>query len=100
MKTILKTSVLLIAFLYYQNANAFTQKRKPQDYGYWFLKTVYKKDTVNLVVVSKKGEEHKKKPIIVIERGSQAVPLVITDVNGFQPIIPFDTKTFTEDYHL
>jgi hypothetical protein len=60
MKTRLKTGLLLL-FLFLFTI-AFAQSYKPEDFGYRFMKTLYQKDTVDLVVISKKGEELIKKP--------------------------------------
>ena len=60
MKNRYKATILIVAFLIFQISGAFAQKYKPENYGYRFLKTLYKKDTVDVVIVSKKGEELKK----------------------------------------
>lgn len=96
----LKILFLFLSFALVQTFQATAQSYKPEDFGYWFTQTVYKKDTVNLVIVSKKGEEQKKKPVILFEKGSLPIPLIIEDDRGFYPIMPFDTKIFTTDYHL
>src|SRR5687768_7990098 len=96
----MKSFIILLAFLLFVSAEATAQKYKPEDYGYRFLKTHYKKDTVDVVVVSKKGEELKKKPIILIEKGSLPIPLVTLTDTAFYPIMPFRDKIFTTDYHL
>ncbi|KAA9327367.1 alpha/beta hydrolase family protein [Adhaeribacter soli] len=92
--------IIFLPFLLFNITFAFAQKHKPEDFGYRFVQTLYKKDTVNLVIVSKKGEAMKKKPVILFEKGSLPIPLIIEDDRGFFPIMPFDTKIFTEDYHL
>lgn len=103
MKTNSKISFLLFACFLLQSFCAFAQypKTTPEKLGYWFTKTTFQKDTINLVVVSKIGEQQKKKPIILMEKGSLPVPLIIEhDEWGIYPIMPFDTRILTEDYHL
>jgi len=96
----MRSLIILLAFLLFVSAEATAQKYKPEDYGYRFLKTLYKKDTVDVVVVSKKGDELKKKPVILIEKGSLPIPLVTLTDTAFYPIMPFRNKIFTDDYHL
>ena len=100
MKIIFKISLLAFACTFLPVFGAVAQKYKPEDYGYRFLKTLYKKDTVDVVVVSKKGEELKKKPIILIERGSLPTALVTLTDTAFYPIMPFNDRIFTTHYHL
>jgi hypothetical protein len=38
----------------------FAQKTKAQDFGFKYLQTIYKGDTVDILVKSKKGEEKTK----------------------------------------
>jgi dienelactone hydrolase len=101
MKTVLKISFLVIHLFMFHISEAFAQKYKPEDFGYRLMKTLYKKDTVDIVVLSKKGEELKKKPVILIERGSLPKPLLVEYTGkGYTSILPFDTRILTSDYHL
>ncbi|SFD87793.1 BAAT / Acyl-CoA thioester hydrolase C terminal [Chitinophaga sp. CF118] len=74
------------------------------DYGFRHLQTIYKGDTVDILVKSKKGEEQKKKPLFFFCQGSQPIPLIITyDQNGRQGIysvFPFNPDSLSNEYHL
>ncbi len=103
MKACLKIIVLILVFSIFQRTIALGQQPKmtPEMLGYWITQTTFQKDTVNLVIVSMIGEQQKKKPIILIEKGSLPTPLIIEhDEWGMYPIMPFDTRIFTENYHL
>lgn len=81
MKNNYKTHFFLLGLLLIQSVYVFAQypKMTPEKLGYWFTKTTFQKDTIDLVIVSKIGEQHKKKPIILIEKGSLPIPLIIED---------------------
>ena len=78
MKISFKTYLLLPALFVFSVSAAFAQNYKPEDFGYRILKMPYKKDTVELVVNYKKGEENLRKPVILIEKGSLPIPLLLS----------------------
>lgn len=53
------------------------------------------------IVLSKKGEKHKRKPLFFFCQGSLARPLqiLVSEDSGY-PILPFNLETITNDYHL
>jgi dienelactone hydrolase len=61
----------------------------------------YQKDPVDILVLSKKGEEKVVKPIILFDQGSQARPLILLD-NGGEPyrVFPFQTDSLLTKFHL
>jgi dienelactone hydrolase len=75
-----------------------------ESYGFRHLQTIYKGDTVDILVRSLKGEEEKKKPLFLFCQGSLPIPLMITyDENGRQGIysvFPFNPDSLSKKYHL
>ena len=76
------------------------QTNKPQDFGFRHLQTIYKQDRVDVLVLSKKGEEEKTKPLFLFIQGSLPKPLIILNENG-RPymVFPFHTDILLDDYH-
>ena len=69
--------IFLSAFLL---LNTFSYAQlQPKDFGYRHETFVYQKDTVDILIKSKKGEALLKKPIIFEVQGSTAVPLIVHD---------------------
>ena len=90
---------LLLALL--ANAYAvFAQSKTPADFGYRHLQLRYQGDTVDLVVLSKKGEELKRKPVFLFVQGSLPKPVILYDAKGAFPLLPFETDTLLTRYHL
>ncbi|MBK0401741.1 dienelactone hydrolase family protein [Adhaeribacter sp. BT258] len=97
----IKTCLLHISLFVFSGSGAMAQKYKPEDFGYRIVKMPYKKDTVDLVIHSKKGEEALRKPVMLLEKGSLPIPLLIEyEGQGFASIMPFDTRILTKDYHV
>lgn len=80
------------------------QNNEPALYGFRHLKTVYRGDSVDILVWSKKGEELKKKPILLFIQGSLPVPLIIRyekdGTPGIYHVFVFNPDMFSDDYHL
>lgn len=76
------------------------QNYSPQSLGLRHLQTVYKKDTVDILIQSKKGEENILKPIFLFIQGSLPRPLIMYDSAGVYPIVPFKADSLLNDYHL
>lgn len=89
--------LLLLSF---SSLQAVAQKKSAADYGFTHLKTVYKGDTVHLLIKSKKGEEQKPKPLFLFCQGSLPVPLVIDSKEGVYSTFPFKPDSLAVYYHL
>jgi hypothetical protein len=77
------------------------QNKKPEDFGYKHLQTVYKDLPVDVLILSKKGDEHKRKPILLFVQGSLPIPLIILDKGG-KPyfVFVFKSDSLLNQYHL
>jgi Dienelactone hydrolase family len=82
----------------------FGQNKTPEDFGFRHLQTIYKNDTVDILIKSKKGEEEKPKPLFLFCQGSLPIPLMINyDSSGKQKIysvFPFNPDSLSKEYHL
>ena len=98
-----KDNLILISFLLFAFIS-YGQNPRPEDYGFRHLQTIYKGDTVNILVKSKKGEEHKRKPLFLFCQGSLPIPLIIQyDDNGKKGIyhvFVFNPDSLSNEYHL
>jgi dienelactone hydrolase len=94
MKNILYILTILIS------GQLFAQNKKPVDYGFRHLQTIYKNDTIDILIKSKKGEENKLKPIFLFCQGSQPQPLIKYDVQGMYGVFPFRTDSLELNYHI
>ncbi|KAA5540137.1 alpha/beta hydrolase [Adhaeribacter rhizoryzae] len=90
--------LLLLLLISYKIA---AQTERPEDFGYRRLQTIYKQDTVNILVLSKKGDEKHKKPLFLFIQGWLPKPLIILQESG-KPymVFPFQSEIFLHDYHL
>ncbi|MFD2245377.1 hypothetical protein [Pontibacter ruber] len=77
------------------------QAKKPEDFGFRHLQTLYKQDTVDILVLSKRGEEEMEKPLFLFIQGSLPKPLIKLQENG-KPymVFPFEAGILLNDYHL
>ncbi|MES2274904.1 MAG: hypothetical protein V4592_02700 [Bacteroidota bacterium] len=77
------------------------QTKKPEDFGYRHLQTVYKDLPVDILILSKKGDEKKRKPIFLFVQGSLPIPLIILDKAG-KPyfVFVFKADSLLNQYHL
>jgi hypothetical protein len=81
------------------------QNKSPGDYGFRHLQTIYKGDTVDILIRSKKGDEQKKKPLFLFCQGSLPIPLIITykdsaGKTGIYNVFVFNPDSLAIDYHL
>ncbi|MVT09491.1 alpha/beta hydrolase family protein [Chitinophaga tropicalis] len=78
--------------------------QKAEDFGFRHLQTIYKHDTVDILIKSKKGEEQIKKPLLLFCQGSLPIPLIIkynnNGMTGIYSVFPFNPDSLSEDYHL
>jgi len=93
--------LLTILLLFFSN---FLFGQKTDEFGFRHLQTIYKGDTVDILIKSKKGEELKKKPLLLFCQGSLPIPLIIKyDANGKQGIFGvfvFNPDSLSREYHL
>src|SRR5438309_1537870 len=94
---------ILVTLLIFSIAS-FGQTEQPEDYGFRHLQTIYKGDTVDILIKSKKGDEQKKKPLFLLCQGSLPVPLIVQyDDNGKKGIyhvFVFNPDSLANEYHL
>jgi dienelactone hydrolase len=90
---------LLLALFITVSITASAQKTAT-DFGYRQLQMTFEKDTVNVLIASKKGEDEKPKPLFLFCQGSLPVPLIVYDDNGAAGIVPFSEEALTEKFHL
>jgi hypothetical protein len=79
---------------------ARAQPKTPADFGYRHLTMRYQRDTVNIIVLSKKGEELKRKPVLLFVQGSTPQPVILYDERGAFPMLPFELDTLLTRYHF
>ncbi|MCA0383020.1 MAG: hypothetical protein LCH58_12815 [Bacteroidetes bacterium] len=92
-------SLILLAF-FFLSTSLFGQNKRPEDYGFRHLQTIYKDDTVDILIKSKKGEEKKPKPLFLFCQGSLPQPLIKYDEQGMYGVFPFNPDSLTNHYHL
>lgn len=78
---------------------AYSQKI-PEDFGYRHLKFKYLNDPVDVIIISKPGEEKVAKPLFLFCQGSSPQPIVKYNETGLYDTLPFDETPFLEDYHM
>ncbi|NML67699.1 hypothetical protein HHL22_21060 [Hymenobacter sp. RP-2-7] len=76
------------------------QPKTPADFGYRHLQMRYKGDTVNVLVLSKKGEELKRKPVFFFAQGSSPSPVILYDEQGAYRLIPIKMDSLLARCHL
>jgi dienelactone hydrolase len=76
------------------------QEKRPENFGFRHLQTIYKGDTVDILIKSKKGEELKPKPLFLFNQGSLPQPLIKYDERGAFGIFTFNPDSLAVDYHL
>ena len=81
---------------------ARAQPKTPADFGYRHLRMRYQRDTVDVLVLSKKGEELKRKPLLFLAQGSLPKPLLILGEKGPYSVFVFagPTSQYLDNYHL
>jgi dienelactone hydrolase len=87
-------------FCLFSTTSVVGQMRQPEDYGFTHLQTIYKGDTVDILIKSKKGDEKIRKPLFFFCQGSLPQPLIKYDEQGIFSVFPFNTDSLTIDYHL
>ncbi|WP_294243157.1 prolyl oligopeptidase family serine peptidase [uncultured Chryseobacterium sp.] len=64
------------------------------------LKINYKNTVANCIILSKQGDQEKKKPLLFFCQGSMARPLKIIADDASYPLLPFDSNILLEKYHI
>ena len=98
----MKYSFLFLILFF--NTPLLGQVSKPEDYGFRKLQTIFRGDTVNILIKSKSGEEVVKKPLFVFCQGSLPIPLMIeyneNSKTGIYQVFAFNTDSICKYYHL
>ena len=94
--------LLLLLLLSYRSPAQTTPAaaRTPESFGYRHLTVMFGRDSVQVLLMSKPGEEKLKKPLLLFEQGSIPTPLVLYDERGAYPVFPFHPKKVLESCHL
>src|SRR4051812_3370533 len=91
-----RSSLLLLIALPFFVHSQFT----PQDLGFRHTIIVYEKDSVDVLIYSKRGDELKQKPLFFFCQGSMPQPLIRYDSIGPFAVFPFNPDRLAERYHL
>ncbi|RAK62918.1 alpha/beta hydrolase family protein [Hymenobacter edaphi] len=74
--------------------------KRPADYGYRHLRVPYGPDTVDVLILSKPGEEQRRKPLLLFVQGSLPKPLLLVHDKGTYPLFPFKGSGLYDAFHL
>jgi dienelactone hydrolase len=91
---------LFLALLLLGPLAASAQPKTPADFGYRHLTMRYQRDTVNILVLSKKGEELQRKPVFFYVQGSLPRPVILYGDKGPYRPIPIQMDSLLARYHL
>ncbi len=98
----MKNIFIVVMVLCYQYTTA--QEKTPEAYGFRHLQTLFRGDTVDILIKSKKGEEQVKKPLLLFCQGSLPVPLIISynegGKQGIYNVFVFNPDSLSANYHL
>lgn len=92
-------TLIAITFIFVYTISVGQEKR-PEDFGFRHLQIVYKGDTVDILIKSKKGEEGKPKPLFLFCQGSLPQPLIKYDESGTMGVFTFNPDSLTDHFHL
>lgn len=94
--------LLLLLALLSATGQTLAQPKTPADFGYRHLRMRYQRDTVDVLVLSKKGEEMKRKPLLFLAQGSLPKPLLLYDAHGAYSVFVFAKpgSQCLDTYHL
>ena len=85
-------SLLLYAPVFPKYHHQLPASRSLEYFGYRHLVVMFGKDSVQVLVQSRKGEEQVKKPLLLWCQGSLPRPLVLYDSGGSLRVFPFATR--------
>ena len=80
--------------------NYAVAQKIPEDFGYRQMSFKFQDDKVDLIVISKKGEEKIAKPLFFFCQGSLPRPVVIYNEKGLYGTLPFNETPFLDDFHI
>ncbi|AWG26968.1 hypothetical protein [Flavobacterium kingsejongi] len=86
--------------LLYSKPYSPLQKKRPEDFGYRYFALKFQDDPVDLIVISKKGEEKLAKPLLFYCQDCQPQPVIKYGEKGLLGTLPFDEKPFLEEFHI
>ena len=93
--------ILLLIFSFSFTIELKGQLPTPEKLGFRHLQILFQKDTVEILVASKKGEELKTKPIFLFIQGSLPTPLIISyNKTLTYPVFPFSLDSLLEMFHV
>jgi len=78
---------------------AYAQK-VPEDFGYRHLIFKYQNDPVDVIVISRKGDERVRKPLLLFCQGNLPQPILKYDEKGLYGTLPFDETRFLDEFHI
>ena len=91
---------LLMGLAAAAGAQTVPQRRTPEEFGLRHVVVMFGRDSVDVLVQSKKGEELLKKPLLLWMQGSLPTPLVLYDQKGAYPVFPFNPTAVLKNAHL
>jgi len=91
---------LLLLLLLAGTLAAHAQPKTPADFGYRHFTMRYQRAPVDILVLSKKGEELKRKPVFFFAQGSLPRPVILYDEKGPYRLIPIQLDSLLAHYHL
>ena len=97
-KKLMKIKFLFIMLLI--SKNYILAQKTPENFGYKSMTFKFQDDKVDLIIISKKGEEKTIKPLFFFCQGSLPRPVVIYDEKGLFGTLPFMEAPFLDDYHI
>jgi hypothetical protein len=74
--------------------------KRPEDFGCKQMSFKFQDDKVDLIVISKKGEQKIIKPLLFFCQGSLPQPLIIYNENGLHDSLPFQETPFLDQFHI
>lgn len=100
MKLLIKFSFVLSIFSVIFSSQLQAGLKSAEDYGFKHIQTIFRSDTINILIKSKKGDENIRKPILLFCQGSLPQPLIKVAEEGIYNVFPFRTDSLEEKYHL
>jgi dienelactone hydrolase len=93
MRLFLPFALLFLLLSHHGFGQAASTRLTPEQFGYRHLVVMFGRDSVHVLVQSKKGEEKVKKPLLLWVQGSLPRPLILVDSLGPLRVFPFATRS-------